>query len=263
MNINRKAALVVLSGGQDSTTCLYWARQEFEAVYAITFNYGQRHAIEIEAAKKIAFLAMIPHEVIEIPNCLVSSSPLTSSTELERYESAKQMEQVIGNRVELTFVPMRNTLFLTIAMNRAVALGFGNLVTGICQEDNANYPDCTEQFRFLFERMANTSLGLRPPAFNRNMEYVGGIAVHAPLMNCSKAETVWLANKLPGCMEALAYSHTSYDGKYPPTDMNHANVLRAKGFEDADIPDPLILRAWREGLMELPTTRNYRGFRDL
>jgi 6-pyruvoyltetrahydropterin/6-carboxytetrahydropterin synthase len=142
------------------------------------------------------------------------------------------MEQVIGNRIEKTFVPMRNMLFLTLAMNRAVVLGCDAVVTGICQEDNANYPDCTEAFRETFEIAANVGLG----------NYVRGskeIVVLAPLMDLSKKDTVLLANSLDGCMNALAYSHTSYDGKYPPIDMNHANVLRAKGFEDAGLPDPL------------------------
>ena len=83
--------------------------------------------------------------------------------------------------------------------------------------------------------------------------------IHAPLMYLSKAETVLMAKAMPECWEALAYSHTSYDGKYPPTDKNHSNVLRAYGFEVAGLPDPLVLRAHREGLMALPDTPNYRN----
>jgi 7-cyano-7-deazaguanine synthase len=241
-------ALVILSGGQDSTTCLFWAKHFYEEVHAITFDYGQRHSLEIEAARKVAKMAGVAsHEVIALPNCLVSTSPLTSNEELEQYSDHRQMETAIGDRVEKTFVPMRNMLFFTVAMNRAVALGCTRLVTGICQEDNANYPDCTEDFRQLFEETANQSLGRDSDQFR----------IIAPLMDRSKADTCKLAWSLPGCWMALAHSHTSYDGKYPPTDMNHANVLRAKGFEDAGLPDPLVVRAWMEGLMPLPRTTNY------
>lgn len=243
-------ALVILSGGQDSTTCLFWAKERFDEVHAITFNYGQRHVIEVEAARTVARMAGVAsHEVVDVPQCLVSASPLTSDAPLEQYSDGAQMEQVIGDRVELTFVPMRNMFFFVIAMNRAVAMGCENLVTGICQEDNANYPDCTDEFRGAFEFCANTSLG--------GSKY----QLHAPLMNLSKAQTVKLANLLPGCWDALAFSHTSYDGKYPPTDMNHANVLRADGFEKAGLPDPLVLRAVKEGLMPLPNSANYNNFK--
>ncbi len=246
--MKHKSALVVLSGGQDSTTALFLAKREYENLYAITFDYGQRHRIEIDAAMNVAALAGVrSHEVIIIPNCLESTSPLTSNNQLEQYENAQQMAEVIGNRVELTFVPMRNFLFLAIAMNRAVALGCQRIITGICQEDNANYCDTTEMFRASFQVAANIALG------SSDFEII------APLMNCSKAETVRIAANMPDCWEALAYSHTSYDGKYPPTDMNHANVLRAQGFEGAGLPDPLVLRAVSEGLMELPKTSNYNG----
>lgn len=249
-----KKALVILSGGQDSTTCLFWAKANFDEVHAITFDYGQRHRLEIDAARIVAQMALVAsHEVVELPNCLVSTSPLTSANQLEQYEGAEQMERVIGDRVELTFVPMRNMLFFTVAMNRAVALGCDSLITGICQEDNANYPDCREDFRYTFEDAANYALGTEgesAPNFNQ-------FKILAPLMYMSKAETVRMAHEMPECWAALAYTHTSYDGKYPPTDMNHANVLRACGFEKANLPDPLVLRAVREGIMEPPATSNY------
>ncbi len=248
-------ALVVLSGGQDSTTVLFWARGLFEEVHAITFDYGQRHVLEVEAAKKVARLAGVAsHEIVRVPAILESASPLTSANELERYNNFQQMDQVIGSRVELTFVPMRNTFFLTVAANRAVARGCETLVTGICQEDNANYPDCRETFRRLLERTFNESLGLRLHSPNY-------LHIAAPLMHMSKADTCKIALEFPGCWQALAYSHTSYDGKYPPTDMNHSNVLRAEGFRQAGLPDPLVVRAWREGLMSLPETSNYDNTR--
>lgn len=241
-----KKALVILSGGQDSTTCLFLAKQQYDEVHAITFDYGQRHLIELESAKKVAELAQVKsHEIIQVPNCLHSTSPLTSDNALDQYESHDAMVEIVGKRVENTFVPMRNTLFFTIAMNRAVELGCHDLITGICGEDNANYPDCTEEFRKRFESMANQSLG------------VDYFRVIAPLMTFSKAQSIELALTIEGCYNALAYSHTSYDGKYPPTDNNHANVLRAEGFKNANVPDPLVLRAYREGLMELPPSDNY------
>lgn len=249
-------ALVILSGGQDSTTCLFAAKQQHDEVHAITFNYGQRHALEIESAKKIALMAGVAsHEVIEIPNILISSSPLTSSNPLEKYENHEQMESVIGNRRELTFVPMRNALFLTIAANRAEALKIPVMYTGVCQMDNANYDDCRDSFIHAAFKYINTALG------HDHRDPENAIKIETPLMFLDKAETVKLALALPGCWEALAYSHTSYDGSYPPTDNNHSNVLRAHGFEKAGYPDPLIVRARFEHLMELPETSNYAFLR--
>lgn len=251
----KRSALVVLSGGQDSTTCLFWAKHEGFSLHAVTFDYGQRHRLEVEAARTVAAMAEVQtHEVVSLPNCLKSTSPLTSDAPLEQYQSPEQMEEIIGDRVELTFVPMRNMLFFTVAANRAVALNCRNLVTGICQEDNANYPDCRDSFRFSMERTINESLGW-------GSDTTPEFRIHAPLMFKSKASTVQLAHAMPDCWEALAYTHTSYDGKYPPTDMNHANVLRAKGFADAGLPDPLVLRAYKEGLMPLPETPNYDACR--
>lgn len=250
-----KSALVVLSGGQDSTTCLFWAKENYDEVHAITVDYGQRHRIEIEAAAKVAKMAGVAsHEIITIPDILKSTSPLVSSTPLEQYQNPDQMAEVIGNRVEVTFVPMRNMFFFVLAYNRAVALGCKDIITGICQEDNANYPDCTEYFRDDFQNAANEGLGL-------GLYPNKWIRLKAPLMELDKAGTVALADTLPGCWEALAFSHTSYDGKYPPTDMNHANVLRADGFHKAGRPDPLVVRAWEEGLMTLPATSNYDTLR--
>lgn len=250
-------ALVILSGGQDSTTALFWAKKKFDEVHAITFDYGQRHSLEIASALKVAEMAGVEsHELIAVPKILKSTSPLTNpDIQLELYTDSKQMDKVIGNRREATFVPMRNALFLTIAANRAEVAGIKNLVTGVCQMDNANYDDCREVFIESAEGYINFALG-------HDHRDTGEILVHAPLMYKSKAETVLLAKSLAGCWGALAYTHTSYDGKYPPTDMNHANILRADGFEKAGLPDPLVLRAVSEGLMELPLTPNYNEARN-
>jgi 7-cyano-7-deazaguanine synthase len=245
-------ALVVLSGGQDSTTCLFWAADRFDEVHAITFDYAQRHRREIDAARKVADLAGVAsHTVVEVGPILKGRSPLTNpDEELETYSSYAEMDGIIGDRVELTFVPMRNAFFLTLAANRAVAAGIFDLVTGVCQQDNANYPDCRQTFIDAQVAAINTALG------------IDRFKVHTPLMDKSKAQIVQMARDLPGAYDALAYSHTAYSGEYPPVTQDHASVLRAQGFLEAGFPDPLIVRAWREGLMDLPGTVNYDVMRE-
>ena len=240
--------LVVLSGGQDSTTCLYWALNHKHDVEAVSFNYGQKHgAAELEAAAKIAKMANVPHEIIDIPDILEGTSPLVSNNELEQYDD---MYSLPGG-LEKTFVPYRNQLFLTIAANRAFVRGMSHMITGVCEEDFGGYPDCRRVFIDALEQAC--TLG----SHTGKEGCPGPLKIHTPLMYLSKAQTVDLAMRLPGCYEALQWTHTSYDGNYPPTGKDHATLLRAKGFMDAMKPDPLVLRAWAEGLMDLPETDNY------
>lgn len=259
----RKLALVVLSGGQDSTTCLALAIKAFGAKYvrAITFDYGQRHAAEIAAAARVAALADIPPpELIVLgPQLLAGSSPLTDhSALLEQYESYEQMDKIIGDRVEKTFVPMRNALFLTIAANRAVVMGAHTILTGVCQADNANYPDCRKVFIMSQAMTINHALGLVPddPVPGTDM-----ISIDTPLMHLNKEQSIERLLSLggPEMFAWLAWSHTAYDGQYPPLGHDHATVLRAEGFKRAGWPDPLILRAVMEGRMSLPTDANYQN----
>jgi 7-cyano-7-deazaguanine synthase len=243
-------ALVVLSGGQDSTTCLYWAKHDFvlDELHAVTFDYGQRHRVEIEAACVVANMAGVTsHEIIELGPILKSTSPLVSNAQLEQYADHASLP----GGIEKTFVPMRNQLFLTIAMNRAIALGCKWIITGVCEEDYGGYPDCRSKFIEAIERASHLGTYDDPDAHATRPRIL------TPLMKLSKASSVKVAVSLPGCMEALAYSHTAYDGAYPPTGHDHATLLRAKGFEEAGVPDPLILRAHREGLMALPASANY------
>lgn len=239
-------ALVVLSGGQDSTTCLFWAKKYFAEVHAVTFDYNQRHSREIAAARAVAELAKVAsHEIISLGPILKGRSPLTNPNEtLELYSDYETMDKTIGDRVELTFVPMRNALFLTLAANRAVCMEAGALVTGVCQADNANYPDCRARFIEQQQRAINEALGQQL------------VSIYTPLMDLTKAQSIELAKSV-GAYEALGFSHTAYDGQYPPVGKDHASVLRAHGFEEAGVPDPLVVRAWYEGLMELPQTPNY------
>lgn len=253
-------ALVVLSGGQDSTTCLGYALDRYLRVATITFDYGQRHRAEIDAAHKVrtffedAYDRAIPYEIVRLgPDTFRGTSPLTAGDQkLETYANHAEMEAIIGDRVEKTFVPMRNAAFLVYAANRAVCMGAGTIITGVCEADNANYPDCREVFIRSMQDTINLALG-----FSRPVNNGAGIYIQTPLMHLSKAESIKLAQKLPYTYDALAWSHTAYDGQYPPVGKDHASVLRAHGFEQAGVPDPLVLRAWREGLMDLPDTANY------
>ena len=248
-----KKALVILSGGQDSTTCLFWALRNFNEVYAVTYNYGQRHARELEAAEKVVWLAggVEEHCIVEVGPILQGSSPLVSGNELEQYAD---MHSLPGG-LEKTFVPGRNLLFLTLAANHAHARGIFNLVTGVCQEDFGGYPDCRQSFIDATQQALRLGFG-----YDDNDPF-STVSIHTPLMNLTKAQSVLLASTLgPECWNALAWTHTAYDGAYPPIGKDHATLLRAKGFLEAGFPDPLVLRAVREGLMELPNTSNYKAF---
>jgi 7-cyano-7-deazaguanine synthase len=246
--------LVILSGGQDSTTCLFWAKQNFEEVYAVTYNYGQRHAIELEAASKVAEIAgVVEHVIVDIGSVLQGTSPLVSNNSLEQYSGP----YALPGGLEKTFVPGRNMLFLTLASNHAYARGITNIVTGVCEEDFGGYPDCRQSFITQAESTLREAL-----AYDDNDPFKA-LTIHTPLMSLSKAATVLLARALgEEAWDALAYTHTAYDGQYPPLGNDHATLLRAKGFIEAGLPDPLVLRAYNEGLMELPETANYDDYRE-
>lgn len=250
MDLSKEKALVILSGGQDSTTCLYWAIAQGFQVHAITFDYGQRHSREIQCAVDIVARCpeVLSHEVVSLgSSILVGTSPLVSDQELEQYES----HAVLPGGLEKTFVPMRNQLFITVAANRAYVMGCNYLVTGVCQEDSGGYPDCRANF------ITALSLACNRGTFTGDDGAPGPLAIMTPLMDLTKAQSVHMALELYGCYEALAYSHTGYDGAYPPTGHDHATLLRQKGFEEAGVPDPMVLRAHNEGLMDLPSTKNY------
>ena len=235
-------ALVILSGGQDSTTCLALAIQKHGArnVRAVSFDYGQRHAEELNAASRIARMAGLitdgHHEIIDAKYLLEGTSPLVSANAVEQYASAA----VLPGGLEKTFVPMRNSLFLILAANRAVVWSLGNnsvveMYTGVGQEDYGGYPDCRETFIELMERTINASLD--DPTLPQ-------IKIVTPLMHLTKAETVRLSESIPGCREMLAWSHTCYNGEVPPCGNCHACLLRQKGYAEAGFMDPLLERLY-------------------
>lgn len=212
-----KQAIVLLSGGQDSTTALFWAMQKFN-VMALSFNYGQRHYIELECACKIASLAKVHHSVTEVYLDHVFSS-LTSDLDINAPHPQNE-------NLPSTFVPGRNLHFILTAATIAYSAGIQDIVLGVCQTDYSGYPDCRDQTI----KSINVSLNLA-------MDYQ--FIIHTPLMWMTKKETVLLAKELPGCMEALAFSHTCYEGEHPPCGECPACKLRAKGFKEASILDPI------------------------
>lgn len=218
-------ALIVLSGGQDSTTCLYWAiaRWGRENLQTLTFDYGQRHRIELEAARDIAEFAGVPNAALPIDTLRVLGGNALTTDDI-----AVQTELNPETNLPNTFVPGRNLIFLTYAAAFAYQRGIHHLVTGVAQTDYSGYPDCREETIKSLER--TIQLG---------MEYE--ITIHTPLMQRSKAETVRMVRDLGG-LEAMALTHTCYNGQRPPCGSCPACVLRAKGFDEAGIPDPLIER---------------------
>lgn len=219
-------AVVLLSGGQDSTTCLYWSRARHGTAHAVSIDYGQRHRSELAAAERIARMAGVTHETLSLPalsqlggNALVSDGPVSTTGGLGGLPS--------------TFVPMRNVLFLTLAAARAVQWGTTSggesgpavVVCGACETDFSGYPDCRRSTMDATE--AALSLAVDAP-----------VQIETPLMALDKAATVRLARSLPGCWEALALSVTCYQGQRPGCGACPACVLRAKGFAAAGERDP-------------------------
>lgn len=215
-------ALVVLSGGQDSTTCLFWAKKHFGRVHTISFDYGQRHKIELEGARKIAQMAgAASYETLPIDTFkAIGGTALTD-------DGVAVGSSPIAN-LPATFVPGRNLIFLTYAAAYAWRKNIEHLVTGTNQTDYSGYPDCRE-----------STLQALELAINLGMEKT--FKIHYPLMHLTKAETVKLGIEV-GAMEALAYSHTCYNGQQPPCGICDACKLRAKGFEEAGVADPLVER---------------------
>ena len=218
-------ALVLLSGGQDSTTCLYWAKKRYRHVVAINIFYGQRHFCEVESAKKIAEIAKI--ELIEMDLSFLFQQ-IGDSALLNNYSNITSNHRG-NNSLPASFVPGRNIIFLSVAAMIAYKKGIETIVIGVCQTDYSGYPDCRQD-----------TIDYLTKTLRKGMNSF--FLIHTPLMELDKKSTVELAVSLDGCFEALAYSHTCYEGQIPPCGVCPACVLRAKGFKEAGITDPLIER---------------------
>lgn len=199
MDFKYAHALVVFSGGQDSTTCLGVAIQDAEEITCVTFAYGQRHAAEIESAKKV--IKALEDEV-DIKHLIIDLSPILSnmkSSGLVSHDLNIAGEHSINPDLPASFVPVRNALFLTSAYGLALERGCDVIYTGVCQTDYSGYPDCREDF----VKALNQAL---------NIGYAAEIPIETPLMHLTKVQTFALANDLDMLDIVLNETTTCYNG---------------------------------------------------
>jgi 7-cyano-7-deazaguanine synthase len=227
----RTSAVVLLSGGQDSTTCLFWAKQKFDDVHALAFSYGQRHREELRAASHISVIAKTKSFVtldLHVLEQLGDSALLQTRGDREIEASGGLKDEEMPEGLPTSFVPGRNLLFLSAAAAYAVKVGARDLVTGVCQADYSGYPDCRQLF---VEHMVQVIEAAMPSS-------TGPWTIHAPLMNSSKKDTVELAKVLgEDCWRCVGLSVTCYNGR-PACGRCPACKLRARGFEEAGLEDP-------------------------
>jgi 7-cyano-7-deazaguanine synthase len=224
-----KTAVVLLSGGLDSMVCAGLAREAGFVVVALTVDYGQRHRVELESARAIAERIADRHIVLPLDLRAFGGSALTSDIAVPKAG--------VGEGIPVTYVPARNTIFLSLALGLAEASGARDIFIGVNALDYSGYPDCRPEFIAEFQRLAElaTKAGVEGSAFK----------IHAPLLELTKAEIAREAQRL-GLDASL--SHSCYD---PLPDGTHCGQcdacrLRAKGFADAGIADPTSYAASRE-----------------
>lgn len=216
-------AVVLFSGGLDSTTCLYWAKANFKSVTAVSFRYGQRHSSELMFAQKITQHLGVPHRVIDIDIAQLGGSALTDpSIDVPDYQGDT-------DSVPITYVPARNTIFLSYALAVAEVTGASHIVIGVSSVDFSGYPDCRADFIEAFEVMANLAT-----VAGRQGNH---LSVIAPLQFLSKAETLKLGLSL-GVDYAQTVSCYQADNDGRACGMCDSCALRRQGFVDAGVEDP-------------------------
>jgi len=226
-----KKAVVLLSGGIDSATVLGLARREGFRLFALTFKYGQRHQREIKAAKRIAdSLSVVEHRCIDIDLAAFGGSALTDSN----IEVPKDRTD-LGNyrRIPLTYVPARNTIFLSYALAWAEVLGAFDIFIGVNTTDYSGYPDCRAEFIKAFEKLANLATAA--------VEDKGRYCIHTPIINMTKAQIILTGRKL-GVDYSLTHSCYDPDEKGRSCGRCDACRLRLKGFAEAGLEDPIEYR---------------------
>jgi 7-cyano-7-deazaguanine synthase len=230
-----RRAVVLLSGGLDSATCLAWARREGFACTTLAVDYGQRHRVELDAARRVArALGVTDHREALADLRAIGGSALTADLEVPR----DREDEAIGGGIPATYVPARNTLLLALALGLAETIGAADLVAGMNAVDYSGYPDCRPEFVRAFESLARlaTRAGVEGAAFR----------VHTPLMALDKAGIVRLGVTLG---VDFSLTHSCYD---PAADGGacgrcDACRLRIKGFREAGVPDPTRYAAVPKG----------------
>lgn len=224
---HRRKAIVLLSGGIDSTTSMAIAKEQRYEIYALSFQYGQRHAVELRAAKKVAdTLGATEHLVVRIDLAEIGGSVLTGPGEVPKGRT----EQAMKKEIPATYVPARNTIFLSYALAWAEVLGASDIFIGVNAVDYSGYPDCRPEYIEAFERMANL-------ATRASIQGKTQISIHTPLINMTKAGII-----LRG--EELGIDFKVTQSCYDPSPEGRACgqcdscLLRKKGFKEAGIPDP-------------------------
>ena len=223
-----KRAVCLLSGGLDSSTCLAYAIRKGFACYALSFDYGQRHRVELEAAARVAAsLGAQRHLVATIDTRMFQGSALTDSIDVPKQRSDAEM----GSGIPVTYVPARNTVFLSFALAWAEVLGAADIFIGVNAIDYSGYPDCRPEYIAAFERMANLATKAATE---------GGVAlrIHTPLARLNKAGIVELA---AGLGLDFGLTHSCYDPDPRGRSCGECDscLLRKKGFREAGLTDPL------------------------
>ncbi len=222
--MSAKRAVCLLSGGLDSSTCLALARREGFECYALSFDYGQRHRFELESARRVAeALGAVEHKTIAIDLRAFGGSALTADIEVPK--------DVVSTGIPVTYVPARNTIFLSIALGWAEVLGSSDIFVGVNAIDYSGYPDCRPEFIEAFVRMADL-------ATRAGVEGLSRLQIHTPLISLTKAGIVHLAAEL-GLNFGLTSSCYDPDGEGRPCGRCDSCRLRLKGFAEAGVVDPL------------------------
>ncbi|SER47595.1 7-cyano-7-deazaguanine synthase QueC [Streptomyces qinglanensis] len=224
-----RPAIVLLSGGLDSTTVLAIAKDQGYTPYALSFRYGQRHSVELEAAKRVVEAqGAARHVIADIDLRVFGGSALTSDIEVPKHDSLDRTE---GGGVPITYVPARNTIFLSFALAYAETVNASDIFTGVTAVDYSGYPDCRPEYIDAYAKMANL-------ATRAGVEGTQQLKIHSPLMEMSKADIV-----REGLRLGVDYSITS--SCYDPDEQGRACgrcetcLLRLKGFAEAGSTDPV------------------------